>query len=226
MVTGPIDGLVAFDLDGTLIDSAADIAASASALAVECGGRALSQPEVVAMVGEGAALLVQRALAAAGVNPATPGALARYLEIYDARMLETTVLYPGLRSMLSHLQPLLPLAVVTNKPRGPALRLLEALDVRAQFLEVIGGDGPWPRKPDPASLLSLKTHANGGPIVLVGDSPIDAETAARAAVPFVFARYGFGGAAVDRGCTPYVADVPGDLPRVIGEALRQARSRD
>lgn len=225
-MTGPIAGLVAFDLDGTLVDSAADIAASASALAVELGGRALSLPEVVAMVGEGAALLVQRALTAAGVDPATPGALGRYLAIYERRMLDTTCLYPGLQSMLAGLEPLLPLAVVTNKPHAPAVRLLEALDVRRHFLEVIGGDGPWPRKPDPAALLSLKPHAGGGPIVFVGDSPVDADTAARAGVPFVFARYGFGGAGLGRDCTPFVAEVPGELPGVIGEALRQARLTD
>jgi len=218
-----VTGLVAFDLDGTLVDSAGDLAAAASALTLELGGRALSVPEVVAMVGEGAAVLVARALAAGGLDPATPGALARFLALYDARMFDTTALYPGIDGVLAALEPLLPLAVVTNKPERPALRILEAFDLRRHFLEVVGGDGAWPRKPDPAGLRSLSVHAGGGPIVLVGDSHIDAETSARAGAAFVLAGYGFGAARVPHGTTPFVAGSPADLPRVIGAALRQGR---
>ena len=82
------------------------------------------------MVGEGAALLVQRALGAAGLDPGTPGALDRFLALYDERLLDTTRLYPGLRRALRALDPLLALAVLTNKPRRPTERLLEALQVR------------------------------------------------------------------------------------------------
>jgi phosphoglycolate phosphatase len=223
-MTGAMTGLVAFDLDGTLVDSATDLAEAASALTVELGGRALTRPEVVAMVGEGAPVLVRRALVAAGLDPETPGATARFLELYDARMLDTTVLYPGIRIVLDALDPLLPLAVVTNKPDRPALRVLEALGLRRYFLEVIGGDGVWPRKPDPAGLRSLEVHAGGGPMVMVGDSPIDRQTAERAGAAFVLAAYGFGATGpAEALATPYVAAAPSDLPRVIGEALRYGR---
>jgi phosphoglycolate phosphatase len=221
-VTGAKTGLVAFDLDGTLVDSATDLAAAASALTVELGGQPLTRDQVVAMVGEGAALLVRRALTAAGLDPEMPGATARFLELYETRMLDTTRLYPGMRIVLDALDPLLPLAVVTNKPAGPAHRVLDALGVRGHFLEVIGGDGPLPRKPDPAGLRSLAVHAGGGPLVLVGDSPIDAETAGRAGATFVLAGYGFGAAAfASAPATPFIADAPSDLPRVIGAALRR-----
>lgn len=217
-------GLVAFDLDGTLVDSATDLAAAASALTVELGGRPLARPEVVAMVGEGAAVLVQRALAAAGLDPETDGAVARFLDLYEVRLLDTTRLYPGVREVLTALDPLLPLAVVTNKPDGPATRVLEALGVRRHFLEVIGGDGVWPRKPDPAGLRSLQVHARGGPLVLVGDSPVDAETARRAGAWFVLARYGFGAAGFPAApAIRFAADAPSDLPDVIGEVLRLGR---
>lgn len=223
MTTG-LTGLVAFDLDGTLVDSAGDLASAASALTVELGGLALSREQVVQMVGEGATVLVRRALSAAGLDPDTPGATARFLELYDARMLDTTALYPGIRLVLEVLDPLLPLAVVTNKPETAARRMVEALGLSRYFLEVIGADGVWPRKPDPAGLRSLERLAGGGPVVLVGDSPIDQQTAERAGAAFVLAGYGFGatglsGAAV----TPYVAAAPSDLPRVIGEALRFGR---
>lgn len=223
-MSGPVTGLVAFDLDGTLVDSVADLAAAASALTVEYGGRPLTRTQVTAMVGDGAAVLVQRALTAAGLDPDLPGAVTRFLALYEARMFDTTHLYPGVRAVLDALEPLLPLAVVTNKPTGPAHRMLEELGVRRHFLEVIGGDGVWPRKPDPAGLRSLALHARGGPLVLVGDSPVDAATAARAGAAFVLAAYGFGATARGEApVTPYVAAAPSDLPRVIGEALRLGR---
>lgn len=215
-------GVVAFDLDGTLIDSATDLAAAGSALAVELGGRALTRAEVVAMVGDGAPVLVRRILTAAGLDPGTPHALDRFLALYDERLLDTTRLYPGIRQVLDGLDPLLTLAVVTNKPRLPAERLLEALGVRPLFLEVVGGDGPLPRKPDPAGLRSLRLHADGGPLVLVGDSPVDAETARRAGVPFVLAAYGFGAAAFTPGADAFVAVAVADLPAAIDAALRAA----
>ncbi len=226
-MNGPAAGLVVFDLDGTLVDSATDLASAASALAEELGGRPLTRAEVIGMVGEGAAVLVRRALTAAGVHPATPGATARFLTLYDARLLDTTCLYPGMRGVLDTLDPLTALAVLTNKPAAPAERLLSGLGVRQYFIEVVGGDGPWPRKPDPAGLTALRVHARGGPMVMVGDSPVDAETAARAGATFVLARYGFGAAALSAGLvTPFVADSPDALADVIPDALRAARDRE
>ena len=153
-MTGAAAGLVVFDLDGTLVDSATDLAAAVSALTGELGGRRLTRSEVIGMVGEGAAVLVRRALTAAGVDPATPGATHRFLALYDARLLDTTCLYPGMRAVLDALDPLAALAVLTNKPAAPAERMLAALGVREYFIEVVGGDGPWPRKPDPAGLVA------------------------------------------------------------------------
>lgn len=219
-MTAASGGVVAFDLDGTLVDSATDLASAASALALELGGRALTRAEVIAMVGEGAPVLVRRALTAAGVDPATPRSTERFLELYDARLLDTTRLYPGIRAVLDALDPLTALAVLTNKPRRPAERVLEALGVRRYFIEVVGGDGPLPRKPDPAGLVSLKVHAAGGPVLLVGDSPVDAETAARAGATFVLANYGFGAAGFSGAVpTPFVANSPLALIDTIGDAI-------
>ena len=224
MVTSPVPaGAVVFDLDGTLVDSATDLASAASALAMALGGRPVTRAEVVAMVGEGAAVLVRRVLAAAALDPDTPGALERFLALYDERLLDTTRLYPGILDVLDTLDPLLALGVLTNKPRRPAERLLAGLGVRSRFIEVVGGDGPLPRKPDPAGLSALRLHSGGGPLVLVGDSPIDAETARRAAVPFVLAAYGFGAAAFTDPPTPWVAATAAALPAAIRAALDAAR---
>lgn len=182
---------IVFDLDGTLIDSAKDLAAATSELIEGLGGPALDVATVVPMVGEGAAVLVGRALEHAGLDPATPGALERFRAIYGRRLLDHTRPYEGIPEVLALLTRLGPLAVLTNKPGDPTEQLLEALGLRGFFTEVIGGDGPYGRKPDPAGLRALLSGA-GGRGVMIGDSPVDEETARAAGCPFVLAAYGFG----------------------------------
>jgi len=186
-------GMIVFDLDGTLIDSARDLAESASELVQEYGGGALGVEEVVAMVGDGAATLVARALERAGLPPDTPGALDRFLAIYDRRLLDHTRPYEGMVEVLGLLIARGPLAVLTNKPVAPAERLLEQLGLRGFFSAVMGGDGPHPRKPDPSGLRALMA-LDARPSVMVGDSPVDAATAEAAGCDFVLAAYGFGAA--------------------------------
>ncbi|MEO5897131.1 MAG: HAD-IA family hydrolase [Vicinamibacterales bacterium] len=183
-----------FDLDGTLVDSHQDLANSANALVAELGGPPLVDADVVAMVGEGAAVLVRRVLTAARLNPEAPGALARFLELYDERLVENTRAYPGIADALKQLRQQMPLAVLTNKPQRVTERLLGALDLSRHFVHVIGGDTALGRKPDPAGLLRLCAAAGVPAVeaVLVGDSPIDLETARRAGTQIVLARYGFG----------------------------------
>jgi phosphoglycolate phosphatase len=186
--------LVVFDLDGTLIDSHRDIANAANALVVELGGRALPEPAIVAMVGEGAAVLVRRALAAAEINPATPGALDRFLALYDARLLEHTRPYPGTVEALEALGAHAALCVLTNKPQQPTERILDGLQLRRCFRDVIGGDTPFGRKPDPAGLLHLvaAAGATADQTVMVGDSPVDLAAARNAGTRVCLVRYGFG----------------------------------
>jgi phosphoglycolate phosphatase len=207
--------MVVFDLDGTLIDSVGDLAGAASELVTVLGGRPLNRSEVAAMVGDGAAALVRRALDASGLTPDTPGALPRFLEIYDRRLLETTVAYPGIPETLALLSRRARLAVLTNKPHAFSVKILEALRLSAAFDRVIGGDGPYPRKPDPGGLRAL--IGDSPRALLVGDSPIDYATAAAAGCPFVWARYGFGaarfGGAVPE--TPYLLDRASDLVEVF-----------
>jgi phosphoglycolate phosphatase len=183
-----------FDLDGTLVDSRQDLADAANALVVERGGGALSEESIVAMVGEGAAVLVRRVLAAAGLDPASPGALERFLDFYDQRLLEHTQPYDGTEAMLTALSARMPLAVLTNKPQAHTERVLRGLDLARFFQDVIGGDTPLGRKPDPAGLGELARRAGVAvaDTVLIGDSPIDLETARRAGCPAVLVRYGFG----------------------------------
>lgn len=206
--------LLLLDLDGTIVDSASDLAAAASETVTSFGGRALSENEVVTMVGEGASVLVRRALTAAGVDPETAGALPRFLEIYDRRLLETTVAYEGIAEALHLAASRWRLAVLTNKPLAPSRRILAALGLLAHFDAVIGGDSGLGRKPDPAGLLSLVRDARQ--VVLVGDSPVDSATASAAGCTFIWARYGFGAARFEEPPdTPYILDHGLELTAIL-----------
>jgi phosphoglycolate phosphatase len=205
---------IAFDLDGTLIDSVGDLAASASELVTSLGGRALDRNEVAAMVGEGANILVQRALAAADLDAHTPEALQRFLTIYDRRMLDTTVPYEGVDGMLQLAGRRAELSVLTNKPLPASRRILDALGLTHHFVQILGGDGPHARKPDPAGVRLLASAAET--VVLVGDSPIDWATSRAAGCLFVWARYGFGAARFSAvPDTPFVLERPSDLAAVV-----------
>ena len=190
---GDLQRLIAFDLDGTLVDSRRDLADSANQLIAELGGAPLPEDAIARMVGEGAALLVRRALAAARVTDVRR-ALERFLEIYDIRLLNHTDVYDGMADVVRYARTIGRVAVLTNKPRRPSVRILDGLNIADLFDAVVGGDGPLPRKPDPASLVELMRASGAGPstTLLVGDSAIDQETATRAGVRCCLVSFGFG----------------------------------
>jgi phosphoglycolate phosphatase len=187
--------LVAFDLDGTLVDSLHDLADSANALVAQCGGTPLDIDAIGRMVGEGAATLVTRFFAAAGLEKPAD-ALARFLAFYDTKLLHHTRAYAGMPETIAALAPRASLAVLTNKPLEATRRILEGLQLSSFFEAdaVVGGDGPLRRKPDPAGLLQLCARVNVPPsdAMLVGDSLVDWETARNAGAQICLARYGFG----------------------------------
>jgi phosphoglycolate phosphatase len=187
--------LIVFDLDGTLVDSRRDLAESANAILAECGCGPLAEEAIGRMVGDGAATLVGRAFAAAQCEKPTD-ALERFLAIYNRRLLKFTRPYPGIPEALAALAARAPLALLTNKPLHATREILDGLNLASYFpaSRLIGGDGPFPRKPDPAGLLHLVrgAAAQPGDSVLVGDSIIDWRTARAAAAQICVARYGFG----------------------------------
>jgi phosphoglycolate phosphatase len=190
---GNVHRLIAFDLDGTLIDSRRDLADAANDLIAELGGLPLAEAAIAAMVGEGATLLVRRALTAAGLAE-PPDAVSRFLAFYDARLLNYTRPYPGVIDVVRLAREYARVAVLTNKPKPPTERILDGLGIRDLFHEVIGGDGPLPRKPDPAGLFALMESAAVGQqaTLLVGDSPIDFRTARNAGTRCCLVSFGFG----------------------------------
>ncbi len=215
--------IIVFDLDGTLIDSARDLAESIGELLESYGIAPLPLSEVVTMVGEGAPMLVRRATQRSGIMPPIDEALARFMQIYDRRLMDHTVPYGGIKESLALAVRRGPLAVLTNKPLGPSIGILEALGLRGFFSKVIGGDSEYGRKPDPAGLLSLQALAPGDQLVMIGDSPADWKVAVNANVPFVFARFGFGAPKFGSHPpeTPFVLDHPRELDQLLSRLHQQ-----
>ena len=214
--------LVVFDLDGTLVDSSVDLANAVNALLVELGRPPLPKRTIVGMVGEGANVLVRRALTAASLDPDTPAALERFLAHYDPHLLDHTRPYPGMADVLETLDGRVAMAVLTNKPARATHLMLDGLGLQKYFRRIIGGDTPLGRKPAPAGLLHLAADAGVQParVLMVGDSPIDLATARNAGTRICLARYGFGyrfTAADFRGDELFI-ESPADLVSLISGA--------
>lgn len=219
--------LIVFDLDGTLVDSGRDLATGVNRMLGWCGAPPLAEADVVGMVGDGASVLVQRALAAAGIDPDYPGALERFLAEYDGCLLDCTRPYAGMPEVLEAVGRGRTLAVLTNKPTDATARILEALDLRRYFGAVLGADSAFGRKPDPAGFehLMRESGAPPGRTLLVGDSPIDLETARRAGTRICLARYGFGfrfEPGAFRGDELFI-DAPGDLVGILNQQPSPSR---
>jgi phosphoglycolate phosphatase len=193
-MSGPLSGLVVFDLDGTLVDSREDLTSSVNDVLAGLGAAPLTVDEVEHMVGDGARALMQRALAHAGSTAPLDEALAAFHRCYAGRLLETTRPYPGVVDVLVSLQTSARLAVLTNKPIAPTQRLLDHFGWTTTFGRVIGGDGPFPRKPDPAGLVDLIRWAGASPAttMMVGDSMVDVAVARSIGAVACVAAWGFG----------------------------------
>ena len=195
---GELPRLVMFDLDGTLIDSVPDLAAAVDRMLVELGRTPAGVEKVRDWVGNGARVLVRRALAG-GLDHAAVGeaeteeALARFLDIY-ADCHNLTVLYPGVHELLEALSTAaVELAVVTNKPDRFVAPLLEQVGLGGYFRWIIGGDTLPQQKPDPAALLQVMRLAGveASQSLFIGDSRNDVLAARAAAVPCIAVSYGY-----------------------------------
>jgi phosphoglycolate phosphatase len=199
----PVDRLklLVFDLDGTLIDSARDLANSVNA-ALEHMGRPLLSDEVISgFVGNGAAMLVRRSLAAEENIPPDEvhdEELARaytfFIEHYREHNLDNTYAYPGVAEALQSLSRHHKLAVLTNKPIRPARHICEGLGLAPYFTTIYGGDSFPLKKPDPMGLNALIAEAGVSPAetLMVGDSKVDVLTARNAGAWALGCQFGFG----------------------------------
>ena len=201
---------LAFDLDGTLTDSAPDIAAAVNRMLAVRGLGPLSVPAVAAMVGDGLQPLIDRAFAAVGATP-DENAGADYLADYESRVAEETKLYPGVADALDALRADgWTLAVCTNKPEHAARLLLTALGVIDRFSAIGGGDSFAAHKPNPIHLRSTIELAGGTTerALMVGDHTNDVLAAAGCGVRTVFAGWGYGRPGMETGAVAIAHDLP------------------
>lgn len=187
---GRLASCVIFDLDGTLVDSAPGIASALNVI------RTTPEPvgveRVRALVSRGAADLIRGTLGLE--EAAVPEALAAFREVYGREPCRPDDLYPGADDLLRSLRAAgLSIGVCTNKPQGLAEIVIGRCGLGDRVDLVVGSSTERPSKPDPGMLRWLLGRLRaGGEAVLIGDSDVDAETAARAGVAFIAARYGYG----------------------------------
>jgi len=184
-----------FDLDGTLIDSKLDLALSINAMLKRMGRAELVHEDIFGMVGNGAPVLVRRALGAetpktASDEEADTG-LAYFLSYYRNHMLDNTVTYPGVREGLALLKNH-PMAVLTNKPVHFSRAILDGLGLSHYFRYVYGGNSFEKKKPHPMGVETLLRELNAKPreAMIVGDSEVDIQTARNAGMWSVGVKYG------------------------------------
>jgi phosphoglycolate phosphatase len=174
----PRCGAFLFDLDGTLIDSKADLAVSVNAALQRMGLAPVGIDRVGRFIGDGARKLMERALRESSVHEPSSAETDRgveaFLDAYDGHLLDSTRFYPGVEEALERLGGGA-LAVVTNKPENMSRRIIEGLGWAGRFRAIIGGDTTPRRKPDPYPLLlALETcGVRAQEAVMVGDSPVD-----------------------------------------------------
>jgi phosphoglycolate phosphatase len=193
---------VVFDLDGTLIDSAPDLHAAAVHMLKELGKQPIGLSQTVSFIGNGVPNLVRRCLDAAGLPPDLfEDGFELFEDHYLAHPTAHTIVYPGARDLLAALKAReTPIGLCTNKPSAMTKSVLADLALESAFDVVVAGDTLATRKPDPAPLLHtlslLGVAVEDG--LYVGDSVVDAETAAAASVDFALFAGGYPKGGEDR----------------------------
>jgi phosphoglycolate phosphatase len=188
MTSFPFD-VVAFDLDGTLADTAPDLAAALNHTLGALGRPRIDPESVRHLVGHGARALLRKAL---DDEALVELGLPLYLDFYAANICVGTRCYPAIEQAMDDLAARgVALAICTNKPERLTHKLVEALGWRGRFAAIVGADTLPVRKPDPLPLHEAIARAGGGRAAFVGDSITDAETARAAGIPFVAVSFGF-----------------------------------
>ena len=183
--------LIIFDLDGTLIDSKLDLANSVNFTRQQMGLSVLEHRLIFGYIGDGATMLIRRAMGEGLSEVEVQRALEIFLANYREHLLDNTTLYPGVAEALDGLCHL-KLAVLTNKPLKPTQAILQGLQIQNQFAVVYGGNSFEQKKPHPVGIEQIlaDTGAVRERTLMVGDSYIDIQTGRNAAVATCGVTYG------------------------------------
>ena len=187
--------LIVFDLDGTLIDSRADLVASVNATLAHLGRHPLPDPVIASYIGDGVHMLVRRALGDPEHDEIVTDAVAFFLTYYRAHKLDHTYVYEGVLDALAAIARALPeisIAVLTNKPVRPSEEICAALRLAPHCFRIYGGNSFETKKPDPLGLETLMREANATPeqTLMIGDSDVDVLTARNAGASVIGCRFG------------------------------------
>ncbi|HEY0795622.1 MAG TPA: HAD-IA family hydrolase [Acidisarcina sp.] len=189
--------LLVFDLDGTLIDSSRDLSNSVNAMLVQFDRKPLPETVIASYIGDGAGMLVRRALGDPADESYVDSALNCFLDYYREHKLDYTRVYPGVIEALEVLRSgpdgrERAMAVLTNKPIGPSEAICDALGLTPYFFKIYGGNSFATKKPDPAGLDALIREAGVTPreTLMIGDSGVDILTARNAGAWALGCRFG------------------------------------
>jgi phosphoglycolate phosphatase len=215
--------LVIFDLDGTLIDSRLDLVHSVNAALRHIGRPELPEDVIASYVGDGAPILIQRALGGEQVDDATVRrGLEFFLKYYREHKLDHTTVYPGITQALAAIQNSSngtprKLAVLSNKPVVPSRAIVEALGLGQFFSQIYGGNSFATKKPDPEGARKLLEEYGVQPqhAVIIGDSHVDVETGRNAGMATVGVTYGFAPHTLEEEPPDVVVDHPQELAEVF-----------
>jgi phosphoglycolate phosphatase len=215
--------LVIFDLDGTLIDSRLDLVHSVNAALRHINRPELPDDVIASYVGDGAPVLIQRALGPEAVDEALiRKGLEFFLSYYREHKLDHTTVYPGIQEALAAIQNSgngVPrkMAVLSNKPVNPSRAIVEALGLGRYFTQVYGGNSFVTKKPDPEGALRLVSESGVRPeqAAIVGDSHVDIRTGRNAGLWTVAVKYGFAPHTLEVESPDIEVDTPQELTKVF-----------
>jgi phosphoglycolate phosphatase len=187
--------LIAFDLDGTLIDSRADLVASVNATLTHLGRHPLPDAVIASYIGDGVHMLVRRALGDPEHEEIVTEAVSFFLGYYRIHKLDHTYVYAGALESMAAITRALPqtkLAILTNKPVRPSEQICSALGLAPHCFRIYGGNSFETKKPDPLGLETLMREAGSRPeqTLMIGDSDVDVLTARNAGASVIGCRFG------------------------------------
>lgn len=210
--------LLIFDLDGTLVDSSEDLARAMNATRTFAGMEPLDPALIYQYVGNGAEILVQRALGPDADPALLREALVYFLDFYSKNAVANTFVYPGMREAIQSLSASgHTLAVLTNKPTRASIDLIHHLELSPYFARIYGGDSLAEKKPFPGGIDQLREEF-GTPqseTLMIGDSSVDVQTARNAGVKACGVAWGFQPGSFQQVPPDYRVQQPEELPAVV-----------